>query len=317
MITIRIVTLKLLQIQSRLIKLAFLLPLVMICIVLIGCQSGEAKPSSTDAPIPQSTGESQEGTTPGKPEEKPTPTPDPKDPEVIQTMWEGSPHANTFVVSDAGENNTCSSCHSRYNYIPAIDDIPEECFACKFEVDDPEPYIEEKYWVHVDCLNCHRPDKKKVDPAIAWLEFALIEEYSEVSSVTELCDKCHLASDVNQHFSIVVGGDHPEYECTECHNAHDTTASCSASGCHEGTLSQDPAIPGHDEDHTSVTCVACHDADKLDIGFIEELGVWTTLSISGDEPRAFTSHNIVLDAPCERCHFAENPWGFSENVESQ
>jgi hypothetical protein len=299
-------------------RIAILISLVVLSLALASCQSEESTAAPTESKVTQETETSGgQGAATSQPEAKPTQAPPSDDPDVIQKMWEGSPHADTFIVSAAGENNSCSSCHSRYNFIPTIDEIPEECFACKFEVDDPEPFIPEKYWMHVDCMNCHRIDKKKVEPEIAWLEFALIEEYSEVASVTELCDKCHLAANISEHVSVVVGGDHPNYQCTECHNAHDTRASCSGAGCHEGTLTQEPAVPGHDADHASVACVACHDADGLEVGFVEELGIWTTLIATGAETRPYTSHNIVLEALCERCHFPGNPWELTETVETQ
>jgi hypothetical protein len=300
-------------------SMALFIFLAVITLALSSCQSEDSTAVGTEGQKIQVTSGAHEGST-SQPEIQSTQAPASNDLEAIQIMWEGSPHANTFVVSDSGENNSCSSCHSRYNYIPAIDDIPEQCFACKFEVDDPEPFIPEKYWVHVDCMNCHRIEKKKAQPEIAWLEFALIEEYSEVASVTELCDKCHLAANITNHATVIVGGDHPGYVCTDCHDAHDTTASCSTAGCHEGALTQDPPTPGHDEDHASVSCVACHDADELEIGFVEELGLWTTLIAAGGEgttTRPFTSHNIILEAPCERCHFPDNPWSLTETVDSQ
>jgi hypothetical protein len=310
---------KLIHTHRDILRIALLASVVVITLALSSCQSGDSSTSPTQSQISQETsGGKEQSTSPS--EGQPTPSLPLDDPDVIQKMWEGSPHADTFIVSATGENNSCSSCHSRYNYIPAVDDIPEECYACKFEVGDPEPFIDEKYWKHVDCMNCHRVSKKEVEPEVAWLEFALIEEYTEVVSVTELCSKCHLAADVTEHVSVVVGGDHPNYQCTECHDAHDTTASCLAAGCHEGTLAQDPAILGHDEDHASVACVACHDADGLEIGFVEDLGVWTTLIAAGTDGtknRPYTSHNIVLEALCERCHFPGNPWGFSDTVEAQ
>jgi len=314
----RIFTSAIIPIHNRknIFRIAILISLVVISLALASCQSEDSTAASTESQVTEATSGGQ-GASTSQPGEQPTQAPASDDPDAIQIMWEGSPHAATFIVSAAGENNSCSSCHSRYNYIPSIDDIPEECFACKFEVGDPEPYIEEKYWKHVDCMNCHRMDKKEAEPEIAWLEFALVEEYTEVASVTELCDKCHLAADISEHVSVVVGGDHPNYQCTECHDAHDTTASCSAAGCHEGTLAQDPAIPGHDEDHASVACVACHDADAMEIGFVEELGIWTTLIATDAETRPYTSHNIVLEALCERCHFPGNPFGFTETVETQ
>jgi hypothetical protein len=288
------------------------------CLVIIGCilsscQSAETSPVPEDTRNPQATQPSgDQGEDPQAIE--PTYTPDLKDPDQLQIMWANSAHADTFVVSDEGENNSCARCHDRYNYIPSIEDIPESCYSCKFEVGDPPPYVSEEYWKHVDCIICHQVKKKEVQPEVAWLEFALIEEYSEVSSATDLCHKCHLTEDISGHFSVVVNGDHPDYTCIDCHNAHDLSASCSSTNCHEDVVQPITPIPGHDEDHAQVSCSACHDADGLEIGYVEDLGLWTTLIATGDgnETRPFNSHNIVLEAPCERCHFPGNPWGLTE-----
>jgi len=286
--------------------------------ILASCQSAET------SSLPEQTFNLQETQPPGdqgkEPQTaEPTLTPDLKDPDQIRNMWVNSEHANTFVVSDQGENNTCARCHDRYNYIPSIEDIPESCYSCKFEVGDPPPYIAEENWKHVDCFICHEVKKKEVQPEIAWLEFALIEEYGGVSSTTELCQKCHLAGDIPGHTSVIVSGDHPDYSCTECHSPHDLSASCSSTDCHEDTFQPTNPIPGHDEDHAQVSCSACHDAGGLEIGYVEDLGIWTTLHTTekSDEPKPFTSHNIVLESPCQRCHFPGNPWGVTESVENE
>ena len=286
---------------------------VFVGLVLSSCQSAETSPpleESGRSQVTQPSGD--QGEDPHTIE--PTRTPDLKDPDQLRMMWANSAHADTFVVSDEGENNSCARCHDRYNYIPAIEDIPESCYSCKFEVGDPPPYISEEHWKHVDCFICHQVKKKEVQPEISWLEFALIEEYREVSSVTDLCHKCHLAEEIPGHFSIVVRGDHPDYTCIDCHNAHDLSASCSSADCHEDVVQPANTIPGHDADHTQVTCSACHDADGLEIGYVEELGLWTTLIATedGNEIRPLTSHNIVLEASCDRCHFPGNPWGLTE-----
>jgi hypothetical protein len=50
----------------------------------------------------------------------------------------------------------------------------------------------------------------------------------------------------------------------------------------------------------------------------EESGLWTTFIVSttdtGADKYTFTSHNVVLEAKCDRCHFVDNPWGLSDSV---
>jgi hypothetical protein len=197
-----------------------------------------------------------------------------------------------------------------------MDDMPESCSTCKFEVDPPPPFTSEADWIVVECKVCHKFKRDKIEPGFAWLEIAPIEEYAEVSSATELCDKCHLAAEIDGHASVVISGDHPGFLCTDCHDAHDTTATCSTSGCHENTF--EASVPGHDEDHTMVACNTCHDGGGMEIGILEDSGTWFTFLSDGEANLTpFASHNIVLAAPCERCHFPENPWELSDSVDAE
>ena len=241
--------------------------------------------------------------------------------EVVQALWEESPHADTYVLSDAGENSTCARCHAPVQWIPSMEDMPESCSSCKFEVDPPPPVIPESEWTHVECKVCHKSKKGKIDPQVAWLEIAPSEEYAEVESTTALCDKCHLAGDIPGHASVVVGGDHAGFSCTDCHDAHAAKANCGADGCHADVLPPVPGIAGHDEIHASVSCSACHDAAGLEIAYIEETGRWETVLERGNGSDAgiipFTSHTLVREAPCERCHYESNPWGLQEAIEGE
>jgi hypothetical protein len=241
------------------------------------------------------------------------------DPQLIQTSWGGSAHADTFILDEAGNNNSCARCHAPMVWLPSMDDMPDSCFACKFEVSEPPPLIAESDWVAIECIVCHEVDKKgNVDPQYAWLEIAQIEEYAEVATPTELCGKCHAASEIAGHTFPQLGGAHASYECTDCHDAHDTVASCASSGCHEDVVNPEAAIPGHDQDHVQVTCAACHDAGDMTVDIEDESGRWVTFapdSAGGEKLIQHVSHNTILEAPCERCHYADNPWGLTGEIE--
>jgi hypothetical protein len=88
--------------------------------------------------------------------------------------------------------------------------------------------------------------------------------------------------------------------CLKCHGE-----------CHEVLAS----IPGHDEDHQAVSCMACHDADGLPVGPDEQEGIWVTSLEQAGAP--YTSHNVQLEAPCDRCHYPGNPWGLSDSVSTE
>jgi hypothetical protein len=316
-------------------KATLILAVVLGFVLIIGisaCQSGgEPTPNLVESTQPAGEIQDEQDDTPeSQPgevsDDQPVDTPqeveqpgeievDTSDPQVILASWEGSSHADTFVLDEAGNNNTCARCHAPFVWLPTMDDVPETCFACKFELKDPPPLIPENDWVMIECIICHEVDKKgNVEPDYAWLEIAQIEEYAEVESSTDLCQKCHTAVEITGHAVPQLGGAHADYVCTECHDAHDTTASCTASGCHEDVVEPAAPIAGHDEDHEVVGCVACHDSGEMEVDLDEELGRWTTFTLDpggGEGKVPLISHNTVLSAPCDRCHYAGNPWDLS------
>ncbi len=239
------------------------------------------------------------------------------DPAAIEAAWKASEHARTFVVDASGQNNSCAQCHAPINWLPSMDTLPESCFACKFELEDPPPYIPEDAWTHIPCKVCHRLDRDdNVQPEIAWLDIAPLDEYIDVASSTELCLKCHAPTDIPQHGRVELVNAHADYECTDCHDAHTATATCVSEACHSDVIQPTIPIPGHDADHQAVACVACHDASGMQVGLDDESNLWITFAIgpADTEPFAFPSHDIVLESRCDRCHFVDNPWGLSVEV---
>ena len=243
---------------------------------------------------------------------------EPGEPDAIQHAWQASAHASTFVLDDAGENNECARCHAPTNWVPTMDDMPDACLACKFEVADPVPLIVEQDWLDIPCIVCHEPDGDTVEPEIAWLEIAQIESYAQVESANELCLKCHGDESIPQHKFPQLGGAHVDYQCVQCHDAHDMAASCDSEACHADVVGAAVAIVGHDDDHQDVSCWACHDAGTLDVAPDQDLGYWTTIlhsdDISPSGTIALVSHDIVTEVNCDRCHFADNPWFLSAEV---
>jgi hypothetical protein len=297
---------------------------LLIALGLASCQAdSEMTPGVVDTqpssqPMPTSPGDTPiiQAQTPDSPD-LPTPGKSAPDPAAIQAAWQSSSHADTFVLDASGQNNSCARCHAPINWMPAMEDLPESCFACKFELEPPPATISEVDWTNVPCKICHRVDKKdNIPPEIAWLEIAPLGEYAEVATASELCFKCHTAVDLPLHPVIEVAGAHAGYECTQCHSPHDTQASCDTAGCHKPSTSP---IPGHDADHQAVSCVACHDGGSMEVGLNQDTAQWVTFAPgaadAGIDSFPFTSHNVIRDAPCERCHFPDNPWGLTGNVE--
>ena len=283
-----------------------LIATVFLAVGLTACQPGaDTPPDELASPqVP-----SNEGSPTGAPQVTVSPTEIATDP--IQSLWEASPHAHTYVLDEAGMNSTCARCHAPINYVPSMDDMPASCATCKFEVAPPPPTIAEADWENIPCNVCHRVKRGDVDPNFAWLSIPPIDEYEDLATTTELCIKCHTVVDVAGHTGIDVAGSHAGYICTQCHDAHSTTASCATGICHPDVLTPSTPTPGHDENHKSVTCWACHDAAGLTIG-PDEQGNWTTFQPGSSIP--VVSHNIVKDVLCERCHFLNNPWNLSADV---
>ncbi len=265
--------------------------------------SKSEQPSQADKPEEPVTDPQASSPQPAEPQPGNTEKPQLSEDE-IRAIYLENPHAETFIVDENGQNNTCARCHAPVNWMPSMDEIPESCFSCKFEIKDPPPYIAEDQWEHIPCKVCHEEGKKgKVNPETAWLQTAQIGEYVPVSSSTELCMKCHAPIDLAEHSVIQLGSAHADYSCTQCHDSHSSQASCTSAGCHDQVMDPALAIPGHDDDHTNVDCFACHDGSGLEPGPDPETGMWTILD--------YKSHQIELAAPCEKCHFNGNPWGLS------
>ena len=162
-------------------------------------------------------------------------------------------------------------------------------------------------------------DGDEVEPEYAWLDIAVIDEYIDVDSTTELCRKCHEMADIPDHKSAVsLGEEHTDLTCTDCHDAHARTVTCVNSDCHQDISTNAGGVEGHDVDHNSVTCAACHDAAGLEVGPDEELGLWVTFALltrEGEEKLLkHSSHAYQTQVACDRCHFSGNSWGLSEDV---
>jgi hypothetical protein len=132
-----------------------------------------------------------------------------------------------------------------------------------------------------------------------------------------LCEKCHLAGDVEGHVSVIVTGVHSDYVCTDCHDAHDGSASCTGSGCHQPFQAECEPIQTHDKPHASVSCAGCHSVGDPEIDWDSERELWQTfypVKQEGDTQfRAFPSHALTLEVVCERCHTpGDLPWGIEE-----
>jgi len=321
--------------KKRIGQMILVVCLVLAMLLVTGCQSSGNQPESNDQGS-ESTDMNNDSTTDTEEESVGSESGDAEsdsglDPAVdAQQEWKSSVHANSFVVDNEGNNNPCARCHAPMNWMPTLDDIPESCQACKFELEIPPSFIPESDWQHVSCVMCHQLDKKGVvQPEVEWLEIPVLEEYVSVETYSELCLKCHNTEDISEHGQVTVDSDHADLQCTDCHSPHNTTTTCMNDDCHSDVLSDSDQISGHDDDHKDVSCAACHDNAGWDVGPAPETDIWTTFSPWSHEVMIgeadstlqtgtvpFSSHDIGLEVNCERCHFSGNQWELTESVET-
>lgn len=260
-----------------------------------------------------------------------TVTPDPRL-AAIQEAWEQGPHADTYAL-EKGPNTYCARCHSPANWDPAaVIDPPPNCVSCKFAF-EPEPRIaagnplvDQAEWESITCGVCHRVEDGEVQPEMAWYD-RQTGYYESVSSSTNLCSHCHRDTETLRHARLLGDKAHADFSCTDCHDAHDTTASCGGVDCHEDVIAAregqevqgEDEHKGHNTAHAEVACVACHDALGLEVGPLEGQAVWMTFRtvelLGRSSTEAYQSHQLRREVDCGRCHFAGNEWGLSEDVD--
>jgi hypothetical protein len=258
----------------------------------------------------------------------PTPTPLPPAPTRLPTTsaqsaiwakWQASPHGNTYDLGK-GPNTFCSRCHSPQNWDPGSKvDAPPNCVSCKFASDatvriaKSNPLVSQADWRNIGCEICHSMTNGVATKEIAWFNKAS-NKYEPVANVNALCEKCHADTDVLHHRVNLGKSVHAGYQCTQCHDAHAASASCSSAQCHP-KLTQ---VSGHDAAHAQVSCAACHDASALQIGPNNTTKIWTTwqtTNIAGMKMiNPVVSHNLQKQVDCARCHFKDNAWNLRAPV---
>lgn len=246
------------------------------------------------------------------------------DQSVAWQAWQRSPHADTYGLGK-GPNTYCARCHAPRNWDPvAVIDPPPNCVSCKFDFETSSRLavgnrlIPESEWLDIGCEVCHQMTAGVANPEVAWLD-PVTGTYEPVSSDIAVCEKCHADTETLRHARSIGSSAHIGYQCTDCHDAHSTTASCTAAGCHPDTLNPAIPTPGHDTAHRSVTCVACHDDAGLGVGPQAD-GVWvtwrTTELLGRETTTAYQSHTLQRPVSCVRCHFADNPWQLVPAIEA-
>lgn len=186
----------------------------------------------------------------------------------------------------------------------------------------------------LECKNCHEVEDGHLVDEPAWFD-QVTGNHVPLEDTNQLCEKCHADA-----LMLSLGEkNHADFSCTTCHDAHRLEASCTIPGCHSNFNNVNPlAIPfphpsngncvqagchevviftptpseaptvmwnHYDGNHNAVSCAACHDAGRLEVGILDN--VWVTINLS--KMKYYPSHNLQRSVDCNRCHFPDNPWG--------
>jgi hypothetical protein len=311
----------------------------LLIVVLAACQANAPPQVENNMPEEEEVVQEVEPTDPPEPTAEPTPEP-PPDQSMYLAAWMEGPH-DTYDVGH-GPNTWCARCHSPQNWDPeAIVGPPPACITCKFPTDEEiriapgNDLVSEEDWVSISCNQCHEVDENGTAGKVAWLN-PISMQYQEVNTTTELCEKCHVTTTGNAFGSgvdhkITLGGSAhlnyggfigdvppPQY-CTDCHDPH-TTVPKECADCHD-VANLDTHIMGKNFHLAKVSCIACHDSAGYDVGPPPDdpEGMWTTqettMGRGGPSTDAVISHSPTHEVLCNKCHFAENPWGLTEYTE--
>lgn len=176
--------------------------------------------------------------------------------------WRRGPHANTYAL-EKGPNTYCARCHAPANWdINATIDPAPNCVSCKFPSEDEprvaegNPLVPEDEWQSIGCDVCHRTQDGVVDPEVAWRD-RQTGYYETLPDNTALCEKCHLNNDTLKHRRDLGDAAHADFQCTDCHDPHDTSAACG--DCHNVSMTRESRlIPEHEAVTHNDQCAECH-----------------------------------------------------------
>jgi hypothetical protein len=198
------------------------------------------------------------------------------------------------------------------------------------------------------CEKCHSSEEGAMATQMVWTDESS-GQVEIISSPSQLCTKCHADEAKSSGSQDAVQLAHSDFECTNCHDAHNLEASCTDSTCHAdiqsiisaqvekpsfhtglgdpdsymcgGTVCHDLAkqvanMPVyHQPLHRNVPCHVCHDVSGMMV-IMEDEQSWMTVIDSGQGTGAELlpqiSHTIGFQVQCEKCHYVGNAWSLNE-----
>ncbi|NJD76618.1 MAG: hypothetical protein FIB08_05905 [Candidatus Methanoperedens sp.] len=243
--------------------------------------------------------------------------------------WNQSNHARSLRYPLASDNkNNCAKCKSPANYNDSLTSL--------------NPVIAAADWQGIQCRVCHNLHDRRFPNntgprgmPIAFYNSTLSSRagyavYDQVSSPTQLCEKCHIGATHDSKF----GGTHKNtvgFNCTNCHlntsfnnEAHmfevkNTTSG--VTGCEVCHKAENHTFP-YTVNHTGkATCEACHDktvsrnatgyavsSDGKTYGLYNDTstGEISSWKDSHGSPATWPLHNISKEVNCAKCHMTKS-----------
>jgi hypothetical protein len=235
--------------------------------------------------------------------------------QAIYEEWQSSSHADTYAP-EKGPNTYCARCHSPENWdVAAVIDPPPNCVSCKFPFEDEmriaegNPPVSRDEWQDIGCEICHAAEAGGVGSKVSWKNVTTGYR-EEVANNSELCQRCHQNTETLRHLRVLGNVTHVDFECTDCHNAHSTRASCRE--CHQDAPLPVPTrLPEHLEQDDASECEECHlsVAEKhmtvLDRPPVACMDCHGHLFADSVRPRLQEGHSVNhIDVACVACHDA-------------
>ncbi len=245
------------------------------------------------------------------------------------SSWNQSNHARSLRYPAASDNkNNCAKCKSPPNYNDSLTVL--------------NPVIAAADWQGIQCRVCHNLHDRRFPNntgprgmPIAFYNSTLSSRagfavYDQVSSPTQLCEKCHTGATHDSKF----GGTHKNtvgFNCTNCHlnttfnnEAHmfevkNTTSG--VTGCEVCHKAEDHTFQFSANHTGKATCEACHDktvarnatgyavsSDGKSYGLYNDTstGEISSWKDSHGTPATWPLHNISKEVNCAKCHMTKS-----------
>jgi predicted CXXCH cytochrome family protein len=223
---------------------------------------------------------------------------------------------NPLVPEEEWTSITCSVCHRVENgiaesefawhdnitgYYETVSSATELCEKCHLDSETLNHERDLGTGAHADyeCTECHDAHSASASCEECHVVSMVsrgraVPEHATVTSNKD-CDECHAGAFSAHPIVIQEGGND---DCFDCH------------GFLMGNATPEAVQMGHNQVHTQVSCVACHDASGMEVGPLEspdsDEAIWVTFRTTagplGETKEPYQSHFLQRSVACTRCH---------------